>query len=299
MGATMDSTRKNRFGFTLIEMLIVIFIIGILMALLLPAVNAARESARATQCINNQQELGKALIQYDLDKKHLPGVLSFINPNVTASTDLASVNWVMTIFAELGRMDLWQQCQTDAINHVTTTPVKVSQLICPSNSLVEPAGGLSYVVNLGVYNSADTTDYSGRLFRNLAIWDSTNNKTNAEPNQTLTSVKSLTRTVMLSEKFQAGPWNKVLAPASAIVPGSYPDATLKGYMDYLAFQWPNNDPTITAPKIITLLAPPPPPPQFGPHRGTFIITFCDGHSEKLPDTTYTWGDQENPIIGTP
>ena len=68
----MLSSKRRVRGFTLVELLVVIAIIGILVALLLPAIQAAREAARRSSCMNNLRQMGLAMLNYESSYKVFP-----------------------------------------------------------------------------------------------------------------------------------------------------------------------------------------------------------------------------------
>ena len=132
----MSSLRRK--GFTIIELLVVITIIGVLMALLLPAIFGAQEHARQIKCVNNQRELALAVIQYASAKDRYP---SLVGPN--------DRNWVVAVLGDLGRNDLAKVCRTGV---PAEAQVQISQLICPSDRPGRnDAAALSYVGSLRVF----------------------------------------------------------------------------------------------------------------------------------------------------
>lgn len=129
-----------RFAFTLVELLVVITIIGILMALLLPAVNAARETARQLQCQNNLNQIGKACQNHITSKGSLPcgGKYNYIgeaqldDDGGKGSTEKQVGGWIFNLLPFIEQDALYEMTRNGdaARERAAATPVKL--FYCPS-----------------------------------------------------------------------------------------------------------------------------------------------------------------------
>lgn len=136
----------KRRGFTLIELLVVIAIIGILIGMLLPAVQQVREAARRTTCKNNMRQLGLAVHNYESAFKKFPPGVQNLDPNVISATEgLWSVTtWLLPYMEQQNAYDVLDPSTNNtitsrladadaaAVRAVLETPI--ATFLCPSDS---------------------------------------------------------------------------------------------------------------------------------------------------------------------
>ncbi|MDR3620330.1 MAG: DUF1559 domain-containing protein [Paludisphaera borealis] len=175
---------RRRSGFTLIELLVVISIIGVLVGMLLPAINSAREAGRRAACQNNMRQLALALNGFATRKNAYPAAGTFFEDPVNAvspatsiltaaigsgSTGVASTttgaagwSWVVDLLGDLDQADMANNWSTHfpywstVAPDTATTPndligrASLGILRCPDDTNTTPnEGNLSYVVNGG------------------------------------------------------------------------------------------------------------------------------------------------------
>jgi prepilin-type N-terminal cleavage/methylation domain-containing protein len=152
-------------GFTLVELLVVIAIIGVLVGLLLPAVQAAREAARRASCMNNQRQIGLALLNYESANKRLPsGWVDF------RQTKLPGWSWAHAILPFMESNAIYSSIDLrspiDApINQAALIQV-VPTFICPSD-----IGGNTFEIGMESHEEEEeeheghNVDEGTKLFR--------------------------------------------------------------------------------------------------------------------------------------
>lgn len=128
---------KSRPAFTLVELLVVIAIIGVLISLLLPAVQSVREAARRVQCQNNVTQLILAVQNYEMAHTVLPpGTIDTTGPIVNATTGYHH-NWIIQILPYLEEQNLWRAIDKSvSVYHTANATAAAAMpriLVCPSS----------------------------------------------------------------------------------------------------------------------------------------------------------------------
>jgi prepilin-type N-terminal cleavage/methylation domain-containing protein/prepilin-type processing-associated H-X9-DG protein len=175
-------SKSNR-GFTLVELLVVIAIIGILVALLLPAIQAAREAARRSQCINNLKQVGIGMQNYHDTNKKLPAgnfsccwgtwqmtILPFIEEQQLADLYQFSPK-IYPVYLPNYRYDSEDPSTTPPVKNLQVCQTRIPNLTCPSDEPQLRQNGIAqhnYVVNYGNTNhigwDIGTVKYLGAPF---------------------------------------------------------------------------------------------------------------------------------------
>jgi prepilin-type N-terminal cleavage/methylation domain-containing protein/prepilin-type processing-associated H-X9-DG protein len=222
--------RRSRHAFTLVELLVVIAIIGTLVALLLPAVQAARETARNNTCKNNMKQLSLALASYDTTQRKLPGYVNeLFNPNgpkvappsggPPKPTQGRRASWIVMTFPQIEQTALWDVWSSKFGTANPAPTPGIEMLICPSDAPESPnLPWNNYVMNCGLAitddsiindkkdNAADGIGIDANRNQNFGPADGRE----ADPPQEMSIAQvadGTSKTLMLSENMHAWYWS--------------------------------------------------------------------------------------------
>lgn len=313
----------SRRGFTLVELLVVIAIIGTLVALLLPAVGAAREAGRRTQCINNLKNLALGWNNYEAAQRKLPGYINdFVDPTSRTAaskgvpTKGRQASWVVALFPYIEQQplhDIWSKdfgSLSGSFPHPAAPELNL--LICPSAAL-ETTGfpSLSYVGNAGQMFSDQTrsgADVNTEFSANGVFFDLSRNQyivsssaydgREQKPEIKMTKdqiLDGLTSTMLFSESLHKVYWTYPVLESSQ-KPQEFADAK-----KFFGFMWTNNGAESGCPADILRIngdnnydkvAPPGTMADIteclsfpsSNHPNAVMVAFCDGSVAPIDET---------------
>jgi prepilin-type N-terminal cleavage/methylation domain-containing protein/prepilin-type processing-associated H-X9-DG protein len=177
MDRKKNSGSPIRSGFTLVELLVVVAIIGILIGMLLPAVQQVREAARRTACSNNLAQLGLAMHNYEFSFGHLPpGVIEKTGPiqNVPTGQHIGFFVQLLRFIEQNGVADAIDvDAGAYAAINASARAVIIPPYTCPSRAIaMNPAGTIGLSHYAGCHHGVEApidTDNNGLLFLNSAV----------------------------------------------------------------------------------------------------------------------------------
>lgn len=298
------STRSLRVAFTLVELLVVISIIAVLMGLLLPAVQSARESGRRTQCTNNLYQMAIATIGHNDSSGYVPGWRN----SLLVNSGTVFPSWPVVILPFMDRNDVFTSwtMQTPTALAGVSQPV-IGMFSCPSSPPeTKNTPTLSYAGNGG----------TGRT--NVAAGSPAGNKYDGVMLDAGTSAGRISMadvaagdgsstTVLISERcgmaaanaaFAQGYWDVRFPfpfvapmssgtfhfPANTTAPASYAPADSASSTFVPVFGLSQTAATTTVINSGSVAAPGMLSQPSSQHPGGAVASFCDGHTAFLRDT---------------
>ncbi|MCH9653893.1 MAG: DUF1559 domain-containing protein [Planctomycetes bacterium] len=231
---------QKRNGFSLLELLVVIIVIGILVALTLPAIESGKTTSRKLSCLNNMRNVGLAVVNFSSGaNSELP---LLVDPNKTIDPDGTNANahrdnlsWCTTILPFMDSVGFRQRWDAtaraasvvgaDPSALIALNQTRFPVLSCPDDQFNTDPGALSYVVNVGYvtanYNTLSDTSHAADSadggfdsnstintdipvkFASGVFWRPHESRMSLD---FITEGDGMTQTLMLSENLQAGAW---------------------------------------------------------------------------------------------
>jgi len=171
-------SHRKQPGFTLVELLVVIAIIGVLVALLLPAVQSAREAARRVSCVNNVMQLNLAIHGHEFHQEVLPAGVTNADGPIRNEPHGTQVSWIVSILPYMEQTAVYRKFDQAAGAYAEVNKeirsVRIKLLECPSDGtpFTNQANTIARSSYVGCHHDSESPidkDNHGLLFLNSKV----------------------------------------------------------------------------------------------------------------------------------